>query len=320
MGLAMIFVFLSHAQSETLGFMPTGIKGEICKYGFLGVDVFIFLSAYGLCFSLARNDLKTYFLNRIERILPTWFLVLTLVHIAGIFVSHFIPSMNFTYPRTILDCLWWYTGLGFFFNTCSYEWYVPTILLFYTFAPALFKMSRNSLLILAVLIMGIVVTFENIEITPSHLHIMIERLPVFILGFAYYKFEKGGFLNRFLTICLILAIVLIFAVVLFCDISIVPTTILFAPCCPLLILLISFLLRLIQSVCPCKFLSFIGSISLEFYLIHLYRRPQFLVSLLTDNCYIQLILAFVLCTAASYIIHRTMQMMPTFRSIGSKKQ
>lgn len=148
---------------------------------------------------------------------------------------------------------------------------------------------------------------------------MIERLPVFILGFAYYKFEKGGFSNRLLTICLIWAIVLISVKVLFCKIPIFPT-ILFAPFCPLLILLISFLLRLIQSMCPCNFLSFIGSISLEFYLIHLYRRPQFLISLLTDNCYIQLILAFVLCTAASYIIHRTMQMMPTFRSIGSEKQ
>lgn len=166
MGFAMICVFLFHSPSKVLGFLPTGIWGSFIGYGYLGVDVFIFLSAYGLCFSLARNDLKTYFLNRIERILPTWFLVLILVHIAGIFVSHFIPSMNFTYPRTILDCLWWYTGLGFFFNTCSYEWYVPTILLFYTFAPALFKMSRNSLLILAVLIMGIVVTFENKEITP----------------------------------------------------------------------------------------------------------------------------------------------------------
>ena len=51
MGFSMILVFLFHARSEKLGFMPTGLFGAVCKNGYLCVDVFLFLSAFGLCFS-----------------------------------------------------------------------------------------------------------------------------------------------------------------------------------------------------------------------------------------------------------------------------
>lgn len=55
MGFSMIMVFLLHAQSEKLGFMPTGLLGAVCSKGNRGVDMFLFLSAFGLCFSLKKT-------------------------------------------------------------------------------------------------------------------------------------------------------------------------------------------------------------------------------------------------------------------------
>lgn len=49
MGFSMILVFLFHARSEKLDFMPTGLWGTVCKNGHLWVDIFLFLSAFGLC-------------------------------------------------------------------------------------------------------------------------------------------------------------------------------------------------------------------------------------------------------------------------------
>ena len=46
---SMIMVFLFHARSEKLGFMPTGLLGDLFKNFNLGVDIFLFLSAFGLC-------------------------------------------------------------------------------------------------------------------------------------------------------------------------------------------------------------------------------------------------------------------------------
>ena len=71
MGLAMILVFLHHARSEKFGFTPTGIWNECFQYFSLSVDIFLFLSAFGLCFSLKKNSIKKFYYNRFKRILPT---------------------------------------------------------------------------------------------------------------------------------------------------------------------------------------------------------------------------------------------------------
>ena len=131
MGMAMILVFLFHARSKKLGFMPTGIWESIFDNFNLGVDAFFFLSAFGLCFSLKKNDIRTFYLNRFKRILPAWWIVLICLHLAGILIGSKFPVGSFDYPHTATDMFFWYSGLGFFFNMCHYEWYIPTLMLFY---------------------------------------------------------------------------------------------------------------------------------------------------------------------------------------------
>lgn len=123
--------------------MPTGIWEGIFDNFNLGVDAFLFLSAFGLCFSLKKNDIKTFYFNRFKRIIPTWWAVLFALHIVGILIGSKFPVGSFVYPHTATDIFFYYTGLGFFFNTCYYEWYIPTLLFFYLIIPAINRLSKS---------------------------------------------------------------------------------------------------------------------------------------------------------------------------------
>ena len=107
MGLAMVLVFLYHAQSKKLGFMPTGVWGTVWDRFNLGVDAFLFLSAFGLCFSLRKNDLKTFYFNRFKRIIPTWWTVLIALHIIGILIGSKFPEGSFVYPHSAADMFYY---------------------------------------------------------------------------------------------------------------------------------------------------------------------------------------------------------------------
>ncbi len=83
-GLAVLAVFFSHASGYGLSLVPwldfTGI-------GYIGVYLFFSLSAFLLTRNLMRNpDLVRYVIKRVFRIVPLYYLVLTLVFLADTFV------------------------------------------------------------------------------------------------------------------------------------------------------------------------------------------------------------------------------------------
>lgn len=298
MGFSMICVFLYHARSERLGFMPTGFIGSFINYGFLGVDIFLFLSAYGLCYSLKKNSIRVFFRNRFKRIIPTWWIVLLSVQIIGIFIGHLFPGDNFVYPHSILDMFYWYTGLGFFFKECCYEWYIPTLLLFYLLIPVIFNFSRKTILIMILVTIPLIVYYDNSGVLP-YLAISITRIPVFLTGILFFLDSERNSLTSFMFTC-VFFFIYTFLISFFMDVRI---TIFMCSLTPILCCLISFLLSLKYSNIVSTFLTFVGTVSLEFYLIHLYKRPQFLLSYYIKDNVIQVIGAFALCLLLSYILH-----------------
>lgn len=62
MGVSMLAVLLFHAYIAWGGLF-------IFKYGFIGVDSFLFLSGYGLCFSYKKNSIWSFWLRRLKTIL-----------------------------------------------------------------------------------------------------------------------------------------------------------------------------------------------------------------------------------------------------------
>lgn len=300
MGFSMIMVFLYHARSEKLGFMPTGLLGEVWDKGNRGVDMFLFLSAFGLCFSLKKNNLKTFYLNRFKRIIPTWWVVLVSIHVIGIFVGSKFDG--YVYPHSIIDMFFWYTGLGYVFNQCFYDWYIPMLLFFYLLIPAIYRLSRNNVLLMILLSIPLIWLYKESGYL-SYLSLSITRIPIFLLGVLFFKDIEQKKFNLFLITCVILWLY-IFAFSFFWK---VPVVIQDGPLLPIFMGLLGFILSFNYSRFIELFLTFVGTNSLEFYLIHPFRRPQYLLSIFTKNSELQVLGAFILCLVLSYLLHQLMK-------------
>ena len=122
MGWAIIWIMMLHftfTQFHPLGF--------IAQYGFAGVDIFMLLSGFGIYFSLEKDgNIFNFYKKRFLRIFPTYYLL-------GIIYSIFL------FQDTIIEYVFRYTTIGFWIGGKYGEWYVPSIVILYIFAPLIKK-------------------------------------------------------------------------------------------------------------------------------------------------------------------------------------
>lgn len=133
---------------------------------------FFFLSGFGLSASLAKDSsFKRFFRKRFVRIIPCWWIVL-----AGMAFFGSVVSLK-GFPITAEDYFHWFSGTGWWLAGCNFEWYIPTLLVFYLLAPLLSSMSIRQLSICAVvaaiiavaLSSGIVNCFNHVYMSYSRL-------------------------------------------------------------------------------------------------------------------------------------------------------
>ena len=272
MGLSILSVMIFHYGIQ----MP--LLHTISLYGWIGVDMFIFLSAIGLCYSLEKNPCITdYYKRRALRILPTWWTYMVVVVIVSALTS--LP-----HPSTISQIFLYFTGLGYwvsgyyndfdnahqvYFN----EWFIPTLLVFYLIFPLLQKMNKKVTVVITVAVLFV----TNIRLVLGFSHsidLSYPRLLSFLIGIATYKFLLTETDRRtaalFKSIFIALPIVTFF---LYRYSSFVSFRIFVSVSMPLMFYILGRIIDWTKSVKP---LSFLGSISLELYLVHLYLKlPSF---------------------------------------------
>ncbi len=73
MGIATLAILLFHiGQNESSHIVHKGINFIFSK-GSIGVNIFFFLSGYGLANSFNKNSLKVFYFNRFKRLYPMMF-------------------------------------------------------------------------------------------------------------------------------------------------------------------------------------------------------------------------------------------------------
>ena len=102
------------------------------------------------------------------------------------------------------------------------------------------------------------------------LQIKDNRVPSFLLGVLFFKDIQEGKYHQFFVICAIL-FAYVFALSFVWD---VPADIRYFALLPFIMGFLGFVFSFKYTKFIDVFLSFIGTISLEFYLIHPHRRPQ----------------------------------------------
>lgn len=260
MGISIICVILYHA-----GYIP--YINQITSIGYGGVDFFLFLSGFGLFFSFQKNESKIlFFKKRLKRIYPTYVIIVLITMILlGIFsLKNFIIN--------ILTIGFW-TNLGFF------EWYIPSLFMFYLIFPYVYKqITKNPIyfIVIALIISVILVSLRMVFSLNIVLMLFITRIPIFSIGavFGKFAFEKVEFKPIKLHNVLFIGISGIIMLLIFkryfphylynLGLYFYP----FILITPAFCLIIATFLEKLSSKNLNYFLRFFGLISLELYLLH----------------------------------------------------
>lgn len=308
MGLATLWVMLYHSDVQT----GIGVINGIKQTGYGGVDIFIFVSGMGIYYSLKKNDLKKYALNRMWRIYPTYIpLVIVYMLVFGpetLQINHILGNL---------------TGLGFAFSLDNQPyWYVSLIIILYILAPYLYAFitseSKRPVLRCILLLAGTGVV--SLVWLNRYEMLAAARLPIFVLGMiATYYLDRGEcpkVKNGYLLVASVIMLA-VGSIIIYITHKDFPNMLwdkglhwypflLFAPAASVLL---AYVLGRIASCkgfaflrLPGKCLTLIGRASWEIYLVHVPVFLWFVYSgVKLSN--IKWLLLFIPCIAAGILWH-----------------
>ncbi|MBR6640088.1 MAG: acyltransferase [Muribaculaceae bacterium] len=305
MGLAILWIIAVHYS-----FLYDTPIGLLFKNGYLGVDIFIMLSAFGLCFSLSKGCSYIEFIKkRLKRIIPTWWVLISICLIINILLEN-------NHPQNLFQFLCYYSGIGWWFfhnepyGIYYYEWYIPTLLLFYIFTPLLYKLSNTKIITIYILSIICAVTLLRLGI-DNRLSLSYERIPTFISGIILFKIWKGDINNKIsIPLLYLFSIIGIIGIICFLGFGILGP--LYKHCftfsLPLLLTLCNLLIKGILV----KIISFIGSLTLELYLLHIYDLPLTYIMNFIENRTIAIIITTIILIGIAYVINKSIEKITTF--------
>ena len=249
-GLSILLVIIYHIWCDT-----QVSELSIFRMGYIGVDVFLFLSALGCSYAYNKYDIMTFYLRRFLRIIP---INCVFVIICGV-LSTFVWGNAWSLSKWLLSL----SAFEFFNPHLSGpNWYIAALLIFYTFFPLLYlivkKMSR--LAIYAAFFISFLFLYLIHDITWYH-SCFISRIGIFLLGILCYLLASKQ--EKYTGVEVIVMAMIAIIVNAYMHLMFL-TTALFAPA---FIAVCLYFIRLFSQVnILMKLLSILGKYSLEIFL------------------------------------------------------
>jgi len=175
-GVAIVGILLSHL----IGVDQEHLFWMIFYPGFVGVDIFLFYSGYGLCRSLENNTLEMFYMRRLKRIYP----MLVLFTLLSYLITSFLHHNHFTVYDVFCNLTtlnFW--GLGGF----KFEWYLSFIIYLYLLFPLLYHFVRRCGFISVIISFFLLYTFLYFHREGWFYQCAFSRIPVFLLGILCYQ-------------------------------------------------------------------------------------------------------------------------------------
>lgn len=140
MGLALLWVIWFHS-SVRLDFFDVTLLNRGFNFlktiGYIGVDIFLFVSGMGIYNSLCKNNLSDYIRNRVKRIAPIWWTYMIFWFGIG--------AMFFKETFSKLEVMGFATFTGFWINMKNQaNWYVYFVMFLYLISPIIFSIIKES--------------------------------------------------------------------------------------------------------------------------------------------------------------------------------
>lgn len=203
MGIAMIWVVMYHYHLESFPL------NKLSRYGFTGVDIFMFLSGLGLYFSMHKNsDVLAFYKRRLLRIFPTYIFL-------GAIATYLLNGSH----ENIWHFLWIRSTLGYWTNGDAGAWFIPALITLYVFFPFLYHTiyKRDDIPLFGI-IFGFVcfltlywvtiganaMWFDNNDQRWLHV-LLLYRVPIFLAGtfLGHILIVRRDLSRAFLNTCFI---------------------------------------------------------------------------------------------------------------------
>ena len=170
-------------------------------WGQIGVDIFLFASAYGCCASWENNAWWRYLLHRVERIYPQYFVFLLIC-----LVWNYADS-SILYKIKVVLCTM--SGLATFYRFGVHiDWYIPSLIMMYLTLPFIYaglkRANRGGQLIIITFVMLMIPLCLK---QPPIYYAFVARFPVILCGMiAYINRKDIGFLVKLFSLAMILSL------------------------------------------------------------------------------------------------------------------
>ena len=271
MGVASVFIMLCH--NSFVFVYPVDMINGIFVSSLLqfAVDIFMLLSGLGLYYSFCKNSIAEFYKKRMARIIPNYILFVIIAGLISVLLCN-VSLKSFVYKFSLVS---------YYISGDITVWFVAGILLLYLIFPLLFNLSKyNSklyaLCFVAVIVIAVLPIWDllpyNFQIIKSTL---ITRVPIFMIGIFIGKklYEKNSLkVNVLKCIVVNLFFVVLFVINVvfnkyntwtFSRLLFLPISLSFALILGYVFELVKIKTRRINAV-----FLFLGSITLEIYLIH----------------------------------------------------
>lgn len=181
MGFAAMWIFVFHVRNEILLFFHVPVLNRIEIFfdntGFCGVDIFLFLSGWGLYHAINKHSLVSFYGRRYRRLIPAF--IFTCIFKALVW--------NWDLLRFVKAFTCWS-----FFTKYIHEplWFIPGIAILYLFFPLYRRLFDKSSCKYVFTASAIMLWFA-LAITASLLtgridgYIFVNRIPVFLVGILF---------------------------------------------------------------------------------------------------------------------------------------
>lgn len=278
----------------------------VLDMGNLGVDIFIFLSGFGLYYSLSKdNRTSVFYKKRAARILPVYWIGV-LIHS---FVMYLITD-NVDIPGFLQRLFM----IEFFTKQITTLWYVPFILILYLIYPLIFRFA-DSVKRKTVLLIIVVVVCAGLHFVPGLEHTTYDmakdRIPLFILGTLVGQLSSENRENRLIPIkpkgiaaAAVAYLFLLDVLILYIEnIHLKPYDLLYIiymPLCLSFLILVIWCLKAVNYKAGKAVLTKLGEVSFELYIAHMLTYD--IISQYKDFNKAAVVLIFLISTAAGTII------------------
>jgi peptidoglycan/LPS O-acetylase OafA/YrhL len=185
MGASIVLIYFMHIfyfENEN------SLLGIIQRFAFVGVDIFVALSMFGLFHSFEKNpvkDFSTYLSYIGKRLLRIYAVFLPVTFIIMLVDNWSI--VTFFRRLFLID--------QFAVNLYKHLWFIPGIVLFYLFAPLCYllvkKVKNVPLLTIVVSVIVYAILFSLHNVIRPDLNIILARIPDVFIGFMLASYDEN---------------------------------------------------------------------------------------------------------------------------------